>query len=208
MIPAKGSSLSIKGIIFDLDGTLVDVPYDWQRIRSELETQGKPILAHLQSLEEPERTAKWKKLEKFEHEATLKARLKNGIPELLDYLTRIGVRQALVTNNTKKNVIFLLNKFHLDFDYILTRESGLWKPSGRPFVTVLDWFDLRKDECCVIGDSHFDVQAAAEAGIAHVFILSPHREDFSSTHAHICESIPDVQKEIENLFLDVDKSKA
>jgi HAD superfamily hydrolase (TIGR01549 family) len=190
-----------------MDGTLFDVPYDWQRIRNELETRGKPILAHLQSLEEPERTAKWKKLEKLEHEATLKARLKKGIPELLDYLTRIGVKQALVTNNTKKNVIFLLKKFRLDFDYILTRESGLWKPSGRPFVTVLEWFDLRKDECCVIGDSHFDVQAAAEAGIAHVFILSPHREQFSSTHAHICESIYDVQIEIENLFHDPEKAK-
>lgn len=190
-----------------MDGTLVDVPYDWQRIRTELETQGRPILTYLQDLEEPERTAKWDKLEEFEREATLKARLKKGIPELLDYLTNTGIKQALVTNNTKKNVIFLLNKFRLEFDFILTRESGLWKPSGRPFITVLERFDLKKDECCVIGDSLFDVRAAAEAGIANVFIISPHRELFSSTHAHISESIPDVQMAIENLFLDHDKAK-
>jgi phosphoglycolate phosphatase len=182
-----------------MDGTLVDVPYDWSRIRDELETKGKPILVYLQRLEEPERTKKWQKLERFEREATLKAQLKKGIPELQSYLKNWGIKQALVTNNSHKNVRYLMEKFHLEFDYVLTRESGLWKPSGLPFVSVLENFGLKKEECCVIGDSYFDVQAAVKAGIEHVFIVSRQRERFDSIHVRVCESIAEVQREIERL---------
>lgn len=198
--------MAIKGVIFDMDGTLVDVPYDWQRIRTELETGGKPVLVHLQGLEEPERSAKWKKLEKFEREATRKASLKKGIPELLDYLKRSGIKKALVTNNSRKNVAVMLKKFSLHFDCIITRESGHWKPSGEPFMMVLKKFGLKKDECCVVGDSHFDLIAASDAGIGNVFILGKRREEFTSTRALICKSVPDVLRAIERLSRKPDKT--
>jgi len=182
-----------------MDGTLFDVPYDWTRIRTELETKGEPILVHLQKLEEPERSEKWKMLEDFEHEATQKARLKVGVPEILNFLLGNGIKRALVTNNTDKNVKFLLKKFRLEFDFIISRDSGYWKPSGRPFIAVMKEFGWKRDECCVVGDSRFDVQAAAEAEIVHVFVLSQDNEEFLSAGVHICQSIPDVHKEIERL---------
>jgi beta-phosphoglucomutase-like phosphatase (HAD superfamily) len=36
--------MKLKGVIFDMDGTVVDVTYDWNQIREELNSQGKPIL--------------------------------------------------------------------------------------------------------------------------------------------------------------------
>jgi HAD superfamily hydrolase (TIGR01509 family) len=172
----------------------------WKRIRGELETGGKPILAYLEDLEEPERSEKWEALEKFEHEATLKARLKKGIPEFLDYLEQRGIKRALVTNNSRKNVDYLLDKFQLRFDSVLTRESGLWKPSGRPFTFVMERLRLRQDECCVIGDSLFDIQAAEDAGIDAVFILSRNRKRFVATGARLCRSVRAVRREIEELI--------
>ena len=78
--------MKIRGVIFDLDGTIVDVPYDWPQIKLDLGTQGQPILHYLSSLEEPEKTKKWKILKKYEDEATLKATLKEGMKEFLDFL--------------------------------------------------------------------------------------------------------------------------
>ena len=103
--------MRIAGIIFDMDGTIVDAPYDWSQIRSELDTQGQPILSYIQSLPEPQKSQKWAILEEFEKNATQLAVIKAGISELLGALRQSQVKTALVTNNSEKNVSFLLSKY-------------------------------------------------------------------------------------------------
>ncbi len=192
--------MKLKGVIFDMDGTVVDVTYDWPKIRAELNTQGKPILMYLKSLEEPEKSEKWKVLEKYEKEATEKARLKPGIRGFLDLLNRKGIKKALVTNNSNRNISFLLEKFKLEFDCVISRESGLWKPSGAPFRAVLEKLGLKKEECCVVGDSHFDIKAAQEAGIPNVFILNDDKEKFASMPAEVFSSVEAIIERIELLL--------
>lgn len=186
----------LKGVIFDMDGTIVDAPYDWKKIKSDLVNQEKPILSFLKSLKEPERSEKWKILEKYEDEATKKAVLKDGIPDLLDFLTEKGVRKVLVTNNSRRNVTFLLNKFKLKFDCVISRESGLWKPSGAPFIAVMEKLKLRREECCVIGDSHFDIKAAVEAKISKIFILNRDRDKFDTAKAEVFDSVKELKKKL------------
>ncbi len=190
----------LKGVIFDLDGTVVDVPYDWPRIKEELEARGLPILVHLSQLKEPQKSEKWKILEKFEEEATRKAVLRKGMREFLHFLQKKGIKRALVTNNSRQNVDFLLQKFRLQFDCVISRESGLWKPSGAPFLAALGQMGVMREQCCVVGDSHFDVQAAAEAGIACVFILSGERRKFASMNAEVFSSIEALQDKIDDLL--------
>ena len=191
--------MKIKCVIFDMDGTLIDSPYDWNKIRSDLDTRGKPILAYISELDEPERSLKWEILEKYEHEATLNATIKEGIPELMDFLEKSGILRFLVTNNSKKNVSFLLDKFNLEFEYVLTREIGLWKPSGAPFLAALRAFNIAEEECCTVGDSEFDIKAGVDAGIPNIFILNPTGKNFESTQAEMFVSIEDIQKKIESL---------
>lgn len=50
--------MKIKAVIFDLDGTIVDVPYDWPRIKSQLGIEGVSILSYLSRLQEPEKSQK------------------------------------------------------------------------------------------------------------------------------------------------------
>lgn len=197
--------MKLQCVIFDMDGTVVDVSYDWKRIKEELMTRGKPILAYLNSLKEPERSEKWKVLENYENEATQNARLKKGMREFLNYLSVHDVKKALVTNNSQKNVSSLLKKFDLVFDLIISRESGLWKPSGAPFLAVLKKLKLQREECCVVGDSHFDVKAANDAGIPLVFILNEDKERFASLTAEIFSSVYALKKRIEDLLEDGDE---
>jgi HAD superfamily hydrolase (TIGR01509 family) len=196
----KGALMKLKCLIFDLDGTIVDVPYDWDKIKAELKTQGRPILHYLHNLTEPEKSEKWKILEKYEDEATRKAELKQGMHELLDLLSKNGIKKVVVTNNSRKNVVYLLSKFQLSFDYVISRESGLWKPSGAPFLKVMKKLGLKREECSVVGDSHFDVKAANEAGISKVFILSKDKERFASTGAELFSSVRSLRKKIEQLL--------
>jgi len=192
--------MNLKGVIFDMDGTIVDVPYDWDRIKSELMTRGKPILSHIESLKEPERSEKWKTLERYEDKATQKAELKQGMREFINFLDSKGVKKALVSNNSRKNVSFLLHKFHLKFDCVITRESGLWKPSGAPILAALKKIGLSQDESCVVGDSHFDIKAASEAGIEKIFIISEEKEKFISKEIEVVHSVLALKTKIEKLL--------
>jgi phosphoglycolate phosphatase len=139
-------------------------------------------------------------LEKYEKEATAQARPKKGIKDFLLFLKERRIKRALVTNNARINVEYLLRKFKLDFDFVLSRETGLWKPSGAPFLFVLQALHIAKEECCVIGDSLFDIKAAREAGIPHVFILNKDRQEFFAGQAEIFRTVSSMKKRIEKLI--------
>ncbi len=202
-----GLSPRLRAVIFDLDGTIVEVPYDWSRIRADLGTQGLPILSYLDSLEEPEKSRKWELLREYEDKATRKAKLKEGTREFLRFLASRGLKKALVTNNSRQNVRFLLRKFRLEFDQVLSRESGLWKPSGAPFEEIMRRLGLKKGECAVVGDSLFDLQAAEQAGIDKVFLISRDRDKFSSLKAEVFPSLPDLEQRFERLLGNEDEAE-
>lgn len=183
-----------------MDGTIVDAPYDWMKIKSDLDTQGKPILQFLHELEEPEKTKKWNLLEKYEREATEKAVLKEGIFDFLDFIKQHQIKSALVTNNSLENVSYLINKFKFHFDLLLSRESGLWKPSAKPFQKVLNKLQITNQECCVVGDSLFDVYAAEATNIEHIFILNGDREKFSSVAVEVLPGYIELQARLELLL--------
>ena len=105
-----------------------------------------------------------------------------------------------MTNNSGRSASFLLEKFNLEFDCVISRESGLWKPSGAPFQAVLERLRLEKEECCVVGDSHFDIKAAQEAGISNVFILNEDKERFASMPAEVFSSVEELIKRIQQLL--------
>ena len=118
---------------------------------------------------------------------------------MMDFLEKRGIKKILVTNNSRKNVLTLLKRFNLDFDHVLTREDGLWKPSGAPFLAALEKLGIEKEESCVVGDSPFDVEAAEEAGITKVFILSRNKQKFSTYTVELIESAEELKKKIEEL---------
>lgn len=193
--------MKIKLIIFDMDGTIVDVPYDWKKIKSDLNTGGKPILPYLKGLKEPEKTKKWKILEKYEQIATQKAELKDGIKDFIEFAEDRKIKTSLVTNNSRKNVVFLLEKFKLKFDLVISRESGLWKPSADPFLEVLERFAFTNTECCVVGDSFFDILAAEAAGIDIVFILGNKEDQIELNAADRVASYKELKQKIITLTI-------
>ena len=189
-----GRSRSILGVLFDMDGTLFIVPYDWARIRADLGSAETSILTHLGSLEEPERSRKWAILEAHEAQATRRARLRPGVPRLLKKLGEKGIRTALVTNNSRKNTDILLGRFGLAFDLVMTRDDGLWKPSGAPLVAAMARMGLLPVDCLAVGDSHFDVRAAREAGIPRIFVISRDGASFSGEDVVVVRSITPIER--------------
>ncbi|HEX9901828.1 MAG TPA: HAD family hydrolase [Acidobacteriota bacterium] len=190
----------IRAVVFDLDGTVVESAYEWPEIRRRLGAGSLPILSYLEGLAEPERSRKRAELESIEEEATHKAVLKDGIRELLAFLRQAGLKTALVTNNSGRNVSLLLRKFNLEFDWVLSRDSGLWKPSGAPLREALDKIQVLPQECCAVGDSPFDVQAALEAGIPLVFLIGRKRPAPAEARVQALDSLSELQETLGRLI--------
>ncbi len=190
----------MEAAIFDLDGTVVENAYDWPRIKAALGSGDHSILAWLEELAEPERSEKRTMLEEFEAEQTALSKLRDGIPGLLAFLKERAVRTALVTNNTRRNTESMISRFGLAFDLVMTRETRLWKPSGAPFLEVLRLFEVEADRCCVIGDTHYDLEAARDAGIATVFMISDRPEIFAGHSVEVFGTVKALRERIEALL--------
>jgi len=159
---------AVRAVIFDMDGTLIDAEYDWPGIRETLEITGPSILDQLHGLPEPERKEKWELLHEIERRATRGATLKPGAVELLALLREQQKPTALVTNNTSENTTFLLERFGLTFDVVITRDSGQWKPAAGPMEQAIQRLGMEPEQCFAVGDSILDLIAARKAGCGRV----------------------------------------
>jgi HAD superfamily hydrolase (TIGR01509 family) len=161
----------VAAVVFDMDGTLVDSEYDWPAIRRRLGVTGRSIIDDLNGLPDAERVERWAELEAIEDRATGAARLKPGVPELLALLAARRLATALVTNNSERNARALLERYGLRFDVVLTRDSGLWKPSGAPLAEAVRRLGVAPERCLAVGDSRYDLEAARAAGCGAACLL-------------------------------------
>lgn len=192
--------MNLKLVIFDLDGTVVENSYDWPAIKRELGVPAGSILAYLDSLPEPQKSEKYALLRRYEKEQTENSVLKEGVREFLGWLAAAGVNRALVTNNSQDNTHHLLEKFGLEFDLVLTRESGLHKPAGAPFLKVMEGFGVTAAETAVVGDTNYDLLAAREAGIGLVFILKSPMTPAGLEGAELVENFGELREKIRGLI--------
>jgi HAD superfamily hydrolase (TIGR01509 family) len=174
----------LQAVLFDMDGTLIDSEYDWPAIRRRLGVSSDSIIDELNGLPESERRSKWADLSDIERRATERAKIKPGAAELLAWLAARGLATALVTNNTDHNTRQLLDRFGLSFDVVLTRDCGLWKPSGAPLLEAMRRLGATPDRCLAVGDSKYDVAAARHAGCGRVCVVYGGAEQYAD-HADL-----------------------
>jgi HAD superfamily hydrolase (TIGR01509 family) len=165
----------IKLAIFDMDGTVFESHLDWLKIREELRIEkGGNILKEIYRDDCVDKV-RMEILENYEKENTLKTRPIRGIADFLLYLTDGNVTTVLITNNNRENTYFLLKKFNLNFDLIITREMRLWKPDPDGFLYAMAEYHCKPEETIAIGDSHYDVRASRRAHVSHIFIIKNSR---------------------------------
>ncbi|MDQ1355615.1 MAG: phosphoglycolate phosphatase [Acidobacteriota bacterium] len=161
----------IKLAVFDMDGTIFESYLDWLKIREELNIpRGDSILKEIYKdgkVDEP----RLEILEKYERENTLQTKPIHGFSECLHYLESRQIKTALVTNNNKGNTDYLLDRFNLRFDLVVTREMRLWKPEPDAFFYIMNLYGCTAEEIISIGDSHYDFRASRAAHIRAIFII-------------------------------------
>ncbi len=93
------------------------------------------------------------------------------VRETLRMLKESGLRLGIVTNKPTQFLPDLLDELHLTalFDLVLGADDvAMKKPHPAPFFKVLGEWGLLQSELLFVGDSRNDIEAAKAAGIASV----------------------------------------
>jgi HAD superfamily hydrolase (TIGR01509 family) len=161
----------VRGVVFDMDGTLTVSPLNFDLIRAECGVPpGQPILEYLErAAEEPRREA-LSVLERHERRAAAECVLRDGAREVTEELARRGVKMALLTRNSAQSVQTVLDRFGLRFDCWVSREKAEPKPSPQAVLHIAEKLGLAPEELLVVGDYVFDVEAGLAAGARTAFV--------------------------------------
>lgn len=162
----------IRGIIFDMDGTLTQPHIDFQALRREMGVTAGDIVDHLKSVDDAERRRLEEILHRFEEDAAVNATLQPGASELLGALRGRSIKLGLLTRNSRKSVETVLAKFGLSFDATLTREDAPHKPSPEPVLALARQWRFSPAEMLVVGDYVYDLRCAHNAGARGVLLVN------------------------------------
>jgi len=157
--------MRIRGLIFDLDGTLVDSRLDFNAMRQEMGLpDGAPVLETIQQLADHDAQRCWKILERHEAAGAEGATLIPGVAEFLTRSHRADFRQAVLTRNGRQFAERTLARLNLRFEQVMTRDDGPIKPDPAAIWEICENWNLAPAECVIIGDYRFDLEAGQAAG--------------------------------------------
>ena len=188
----------IGGILFDMDGVVVQQRLDFLAIKREIfgDTHGF-ILERMAELPAAERARADAILERHETAAAAEAEPMDGILPFLQWMEARGLRRGLVTRNSRKSVDLVLARLGLRFDAVVTREDAPPKPAPEPVWLGCRRLDLAPSEVLFVGDFEFDMLAGRRAGVRTVLLRGPALK--ASQHADLSvDSLAELRASLEN----------
>jgi HAD superfamily hydrolase (TIGR01549 family) len=157
----------LRGIIFDLDGTLVDSKLDFEAIRRDmgLPTQT-PILEALELIpSSPRKDQMLHVLRMHELHAAENAELFDGVAEFLRWIDGHQIPRGILTRNSRESTEIAMDRLQLRFHSVLTREDAPPKPDPAGLLAICAEWRLPPADVVFCGDYLFDLQAGARAGM-------------------------------------------
>lgn len=193
--------MSIKAVIFDLDGTITRPFFDFDAIREEmgLERNAGPVLEAMQKMSPQQRKRAERILQNHERRAVIESKLNSGARETLQAIRECGIRIGILTRNRRCNALAIAKKHGLKFDAVVDRDDGPVKPDAFGVLRLCEQFGVKPQETIVVGDYLFDVLSAKAAGAVAVLLTNHSRAAEFAQYADFCiENINQIIQIIED----------
>ena len=173
-------SMPIEAVIFDLDGTLVHTELDFDLIRQQIGLTSGPVLEAVEHMSQADRARAMQILHQHESKAAAQAPLNVHAPAVFEALAELGIKTALLTRNSRASVKTAMDRHHLKFDFVCSREdlSGKIKPSPEPVLAICAALQVRPADTLMVGDYLFDLQSANAAGSLSVLLCNERNAEF------------------------------
>lgn len=217
--------MRFKGIIFDLDGTLLNSMEVWERVDREfLEENGRVYTADVS--EAVKKMTIYNSANYFKTRFSLdhsceyiinrieemvsekyfnSIPLKNGVYETLDRLYKRGVKMCVATatyNRLAKAALKRLGVLDM-FEFILTcSDVGSGKDNPEIFLSAAEKMGLNISETAVVEDSLHCIETAKSAGFFTVGIYDPISENDWEKICVVSDAAFRSIKEIEEIFME------
>lgn len=199
---------SFAGIIFDMDGTMVDNMmahhHAWQRklaslglemsleeVQEKIHGVNEEILERLfgdRFTPQQRKQIAWEKEAEYRKVFKEQLQLLPGLPEFLDHLHQHGVPMAIGTAAPPENANFVLDELRLRHYFGAVRHSGdvsRGKPDPQVFQLAADGINIPVENCLIFEDSVTGAKAAHNAGSSAVILTTTHE-------IHEFEGIPNI----------------
>jgi phosphoglycolate phosphatase len=190
--------LSIRGVIFDLDGTVAHTLPDIaagvnaalasfglpERPLDEIRMmvgEGLPTLCKRAITDYPEVPLAQmleRAMAEYRIHRTDKTTPFTGVPELLDALRARGIPIAILTNKPHEHTEAVVDAFFGRWPWIAIegyREESRRKPDPRTALEIVEKMHARPEEVLMVGDSKTDVHTAINAGLVPVGVTWGYR---------------------------------
>ncbi|WP_393971203.1 HAD-IA family hydrolase [Oxyplasma meridianum] len=173
----------IKAVIFDMDGTLLDsegmsavaTDYGFRRVLGRGITEeenadliGRPVKKILSQWFPEKGDEIYETGRKYYNDNISSIRVYPGIREMLEKLSGMNLRMAVVTSSHRTDAETLLNIFGIMkyFQFYVGQEDTIYqKPDPDPLILALKKLHVKNTDCIYVGDQPYDIIAAHGAGI-------------------------------------------
>ena len=193
--------MSIKAVIFDLDGTITQPFFDFDAIREEMGLDGDsgPVWEAMEKMTPSQRRHAEEILDFHERRAVAESKLNAGAKQTLWTLRQAGIGIGILTRNKRANALAVAQKHNLKFDVVIGREEGPVKPDAFGVLQICKQFGVRPQETLLVGDYLFDLLCAKAAGAVAVLLANHNRAaEFAEYADFTIENIDQILQIIKN----------
>lgn len=170
--------MAIKGVLFDLDGTLtLPGALDFPAIKKAMGCPLDQLILEFVESRPPGQQPKLMEILEEREDSAARASLPNGgAEECLSALKKKQIPVGILTRNSLKSVGKALEQFKEvtidDFDAIISREMSLPKPHPEGVIKAAADMEVFPEELLMVGDFSFDVIAGKRAGASTVLLTN------------------------------------